>query len=95
VRDIDTAIPLLRSKPTSIGARRLACRPINPDATEAILISANGGAARFVASRAAEERERRIAITYKSGEISINFIAKKVCRWPKLWPACQLCGADS
>ena len=40
------------------------------------LIFANGGEARFVPSRAAEERERCIAITYKSGEVSTDFIAK-------------------
>ncbi len=82
VHDIDTARLLLHGAPTSIGTKGLAGRPINPVATEAVLIFADGGEARLVASRAAAERERRIAITYKCGGVSIDFIAKNFVDYP-------------
>jgi len=76
VHDIDLARLLFRSEPVSIKATRLAGKPENPDAVEAVLTFEGGGEARFFASRAAEERDRRMTIGYTGGEVAIDFIAK-------------------
>ncbi len=76
VHDIDLARLLFRAEPIAIKATRLAGKPENPDAVEAVLTFEGGGEARFVASRAAEERDRRMTIGYAGGEVAIDFIAK-------------------
>lgn len=76
VHDIDLARLLFRSEPIAITATRLAGTAENPDAVEAVLTFEGGGEARFLASRAAEERDRRMTIGYKNGEVAIDFIAK-------------------
>ena len=76
VHDIDLARLLFRSEPIAIQASRLAGKPENPDAVEAVLTFAGGGEARFLASRAAEERDRRMKIGYARGQVEIDFIAK-------------------
>jgi predicted dehydrogenase len=75
VHDIDLARILFRSEPIAIKATRLAGVPSNPDAVEAVL-TFEGGEARFLASRAAEERDRRMTIGYAEGEVAIDFIAR-------------------
>ena len=76
VHDIDLARLLFRSEPVAIKAKRLAGKPENPDAVEAVLTFQGGGEARFLASRAAEERDRQMKIGYAGGEVAIDFIAK-------------------
>jgi predicted dehydrogenase len=76
VHDIDLARLLFACEPVTISATRLSGAADNPDAVEANLVFANGGTARFLASRAAQERDRRMAITYESGVVAIDFIAK-------------------
>ncbi|MFM1976385.1 MAG: hypothetical protein RL145_1231 [Pseudomonadota bacterium] len=82
VHDIDLARLLFRSEPVAIKAKRLAGKPENPDAVEAVLTFEGGGEARFFASRAAEERERRMTIGYTGGEVAIDFIAKSFSDGP-------------
>lgn len=77
VHDIDLARLLFRADPIAIHAKRLAGLPENPDAVEAFLTFPNGGEAHFLASRAAEERDRRMTIAYSDGKVAIDFIAKK------------------
>ncbi|GBF56669.1 glucose-6-phosphate 3-dehydrogenase [Candidatus Phycosocius bacilliformis] len=77
VHDIDLARLLFRADPVQIHAKRLAGQPENPDAVEAVLTFPGGGEARFLASRAAEERDRRMTIEYAAGTVSIDFIAKE------------------
>jgi len=76
VHDIDLARLLFRSEPVAIKATRLAGKPENPDAVEAFLTFEGGGQAHFLASRAAEERDRRMTIGYVEGDVAIDFIAK-------------------
>jgi predicted dehydrogenase len=82
VHDIDLARLLFRCEPVSITAKRISGTPENPDAVEANLVFANGGTARLLASRAADERDRRMTITYKGGEVAIDFIAKSFVDGP-------------
>jgi predicted dehydrogenase len=82
VHDIDLARILFRCEPISITAKRLAGSPENPDAVEANLVFANGATARLLASRAADERDRRMTITYERGDVAIDFIAKSFVDGP-------------
>jgi predicted dehydrogenase len=84
VHDIDLARLLFRCEPTSISAKRIAGSPDNPDAVEANLVFANGATARLLASRAADERDRRMTITYQGGNVTIDFIAKTFVDGPQL-----------
>jgi predicted dehydrogenase len=83
VHDIDLARLLFGCEPVSISAQRLSGSAENPDAVEADLVFANGGTAHFLASRAADERDRRMSITYEAGEVAIDFIAKSFVDGPQ------------
>jgi predicted dehydrogenase len=83
VHDIDLARLLFRCEPISIQAKRLSGSAENPDAVEANLVFANGGTARLLASRASDERDRRMTISYPQGEVAIDFIAKSFVDGPK------------
>jgi predicted dehydrogenase len=82
VHDIDLARLLFRGDPIAIQAKRLAGTPKNPDAVEAVLTFPGGGEARFLASRAAEERDRRMTIGYAKGEVAIDFFTKSFSDGP-------------
>lgn len=82
VHDIDLARLLFRAEPVAIKATLLAGNAENPDAVEAVLTFEGGGEARFLASRAAEERDRRMTIGYAKGEVAIDFIAKSFSDGP-------------
>ena len=84
VHDIDLARLLFRCEPVTISATRLSGPADNPDAVEAHVVFANGGTARFLASRAAEERDRRMSIAYESGVVGIDFVAKSFDDGPGL-----------
>jgi predicted dehydrogenase len=83
VHDIDLARLLFKCEPISIQAKRVAGPPENADAVEANLVFANGGTAHLVASRAADERDRRMTITYAAGDVAIDFIAKSFVDGPQ------------
>lgn len=83
VHDIDLARLLFRCEPVSIEAKRLSGAPDNPDAVEANLVFANGGTARLLASRASDERDRRMTISYQGGDVAIDFIAKSFVDGPQ------------
>ena len=82
VHDIDLARLLFKCEPVSIAATRLSGTSENPDAVEANLVFANGSTARLLASRAADERDRRMTISYHSGDVTIDFIAKSFVDGP-------------
>lgn len=82
VHDIDLARLLFKCEPVSISAKRLAGDAENPDAVEANLVFANGGTAHFIASRASDERDRRMTIGYEGGDVAIDFIAKSFVDGP-------------
>jgi predicted dehydrogenase len=82
VHDIDLARMLFRADPVAIEAKRLSGQPDNPDAVEAHLTFEGGGTAVLIASRAAEERDRRMQIDYANGQVAIDFIAKSFVDGP-------------
>ncbi len=76
VHDIDLASLLFRSEPISIKSKLLAGEKSKPDAIEAEIEYKNGSRAKFVASRAAEERDRKTIIQYSNGKVEIDYIAR-------------------
>jgi predicted dehydrogenase len=84
VHDIDLARLLFKCDPVSIEAKRLSGSSDNPDAVEANLVFANGSTAHLIASRAANERDRRMNLSYENGEVAIDFIEKSFEDGPKL-----------
>lgn len=76
VHDLDLAYLLFKSEPKEIHAKLLSGDKSKPDAIEANIIYENGSKAKFIASRAAEERDRKTKITYKSGVVEIDYIAR-------------------
>jgi predicted dehydrogenase len=82
VHDIDLARLLFKCDPISIAAKRLSGEADNPDAVEANLVFANGSTAHFIASRASDERDRRMTIGYEGGDVAIDFIAKSFVDGP-------------
>lgn len=77
VHDLDLAALLFRSEPKNINAKRIAGSAEIPDAIEANIEYENGGRAKFVASRASEERDRRTKIIYPNGHLSINYLTRE------------------
>jgi predicted dehydrogenase len=84
VHDIDLARLLFKSDPVSISAKRLSGSADNPDAVEASLTFASGATAHFIASRASDERDRRMSLAYEGGEVAIDFITKSFVDGPEL-----------
>lgn len=76
VHDIDLASLLFKSDPKTIKSRHLAGERLKADAIEAEIEYENGARAKFIASRAAEERERKTLIQYNSGKVEIDYIAR-------------------
>ena len=66
VHDLDLAYLLFKSEPKEIDAKLLAGDKSKPDAIEANIIYENGAKAKFIASRAAEERDRKTCLLYTS-----------------------------
>lgn len=77
IHDLDLASLLFRSKPKAIKSKRLSGSAENPDAIEAEIVFESGGVAKFIASRASEERERTTKIVYEKGEMTINYISRE------------------
>lgn len=76
VHDLDLAYLLFRSEPETIEATLLSGEKTKPDAIEAQIIYENGSKARFIASRASDERDRKTKIIYKNGIVEIDYIAR-------------------
>lgn len=76
VHDLDLAFLLFRSKVVKIDATCLEGPKDKPDAIHAELEFENGGKGIFTASRAANERERKMIIEYEKGKIEIDFLTR-------------------
>lgn len=76
VHDIDLAQILFKSPVKTIKAKRLSGSIYNPDAIESEIIYENGARAEFIASRAADIRDRGTIIEYASGKVEIDYINK-------------------
>jgi predicted dehydrogenase len=76
VHDIDLASLLFKSNAKEINATLLAGDKAKADALEANIIYENGAKAKFIASRAADVRDRKTKITYENGIVEIDYIAR-------------------
>lgn len=76
VHDLDLAGLLMRSEVVDIKSKNLSGPDEKPDAIEALISYKNGAKAKFVASRAADERKRTTLIEYASGKVFIDYIAR-------------------
>jgi predicted dehydrogenase len=77
IHDLDLAMALMGEAPQEIVARGEKRHGLAADRLEAQLTFAGGTEARFTASRVAEERKRSMRIIYPSGEVNIDFLARK------------------
>lgn len=76
VHDLDLALMLLKQKPSRVTASARSEHGRTADRIEANL-AFNGAEARFVSSRIEEGRQRYMRAVYPSGEVFIDFMARK------------------
>jgi predicted dehydrogenase len=77
IHDIDLALTLADGAPAEVSARgRITEGPL-ADEARAELVFADGMAAVLEASRIADKRERTMRISFPSGELEIDFLARK------------------
>lgn len=78
IHDLDLAACLIATKFESVEATGRSVSTDHIDEAEAVFKYVNGATARLRASRAAEARERSMRLVYESGEISVDFLSRKV-----------------
>jgi predicted dehydrogenase len=76
VHDLDLALKLMRTRPDRVGAKARAEHGKAADWIEARLDFA-GAEAVFTSSRVANERRRTMRAAYPSGEVKIDFLARR------------------
>jgi len=76
VHDLDLALMLLKQKPSRVTATARSEHGRTADRIEANLVF-DGAEARFVSSRIEEGRQRYMRARYPSGEVFIDFMARK------------------
>lgn len=77
VHDLDLALQLMKTKPTGIVATAKSEHSRTADQIEARLAFAPRAEAVFISSRVAPERRRFMRAVYPSGEVNIDFLARK------------------
>jgi predicted dehydrogenase len=77
IHDIDLALSLSRGDAVSVEASAEVLHGPFADRVEAEAIFDDGLVAAFEASRIAEARERRMRIVFPSGEVEIDFLARR------------------
>ena len=78
IHDLDLAAMMLGNEFTGVSATGRRVHSEHIDEATAEFSYASGGVARLTASRAAPERQRSMHVVYPSGEISIDFLTRKV-----------------
>ena len=78
IHDLDLAAMMLGNEFTGVSATGRRVHSAHIDEATAEFTYAAGGKARLTASRAASERQRSMHVVYPSGEISIDFLTRKV-----------------
>ncbi len=78
IHDLDLAAMMLGNAFTGVSATGRRVHSEHIDEATAEFSYASGGVARLTASRAASERQRTMHVVYPSGEISIDFLTRKV-----------------
>ena len=77
VHDLDLALMLMKAKPTGVLAVAKSEHGRTADQIEARLAFAPRAEAVFISSRIAPERRRFMRAVYPSGEVNIDFLARK------------------
>jgi predicted dehydrogenase len=77
IHDIDLALTLAGETPAEVSARGRITEGPYADEAKAELIFGDGMIARLEASRIAERRERTMRIQFPSGELEIDFLARR------------------
>ena len=77
VHDLDLALMLMKAKPTGVLATAKSEHGRTADQIEARLAFAPRAEAVFISSRIAPERRRFMRAVYPSGEVNIDFLARK------------------
>lgn len=78
IHDLDLAACLIATKFESVEASGHSVSTNHLDEAEAVFKYVNGASARLRASRAADARERSMRLVYESGEISVDFLTRRV-----------------
>jgi predicted dehydrogenase len=78
IHDLDLAAMMFGNEFTGVTATGKRVHSDHLDEAMAEFTYANGGIARLIASRASTERRRSMHVVYPSGEISIDFLTRKV-----------------
>jgi len=78
IHDLDLAAMMMGNEFTGVTATGKRVHSKHLDEARAEFSYANGGIARLMASRASPERQRTMHVVYPSGEISIDFLTRKV-----------------
>lgn len=78
IHDLDLAAMMLGREFTGVTASGRRVHSAHLDEAKAQFTYASGGVARLTASRAQNERQRTMHVVYPSGEISIDFLTRKV-----------------
>ena len=78
IHDLDLAAMMLGREFTGVTATGKRVHSPHLDEAKAQFTYASGGVARLTASRAQSERQRTMHVAYPSGEITIDFLTRKV-----------------
>lgn len=78
IHDLDLAACLIANKFEAVTASGRSVSTEHIDEAEAEFTYVGGAKARLRASRAADERERTMRLIYESGEISVDFLTRKL-----------------
>jgi predicted dehydrogenase len=78
IHDLDLAAMMFGNEFTGVTATGKRVHSDHLDEATAEFTYANGGIARLIASRASTERQRSMHVVYPLGEISIDFLTRKV-----------------
>ncbi len=78
IHDLDLAAMMLGNQFTGVMASGKRVHSDHLDEASAQFTYASGGVARLKASRAAAERQRTMHVVYPSGELSIDFLTRKL-----------------
>ncbi|MEL7492314.1 MAG: Gfo/Idh/MocA family oxidoreductase [Pseudomonadota bacterium] len=78
IHDLDLAACMIANKFESVSATGQSVTTNHIDEAEAEFTYVGGATAKLRASRAAEERERTMRLVYESGEISVDFLTRRL-----------------
>jgi len=84
IHDLDLVLRLFRTRAFRVSAVRLEGEPGFANAIDAMVEFEGGGKAMLLASRIAPDRRRAMRLTYPSGTVEIDFVARTFSNTSKL-----------